>query len=256
MMEQPSGPDIHSAMFREAPSYWWAKSRRELVVKLWKRYRNHDCPNPRILDAGCGTGELLKMLEPEGQVFGLDCDPEALFFCKERGLSRVEAMDLESESLEKRYPHGMDLITALDVLEHIESDVSVLKSIWETLHPRGLFIFTVPASPCLWSRKDVDLGHRRRYTLQQISRLLSSDRWKIHKLSYFVFFLSPLLWIGLRLKSKGWIQSPWLEAKMPHYPDTLNVLLCHLMRLENAWVYRGSFPWGASIVGVAEKNVL
>src|SRR6185436_19940449 len=77
-----------------------------------------------ILDVGCGTGANLEMLSQFGMAEGVDVSAEALEFCRERGLQQVkqgaaEALPYANDSF--------DLVTGLDVVEHLDDDVAGLK---------------------------------------------------------------------------------------------------------------------------------
>lgn len=139
--------------------YWWPVG-RDFTILLWLRkiWRGQ---NWRILDLGCGLGETTRKLESFGTVIGVDTAKEAVQMARERGLSQVEVMNICSLSLPSDF---FDLVTAFDVLEHIEDDQKALGEICRVLKKGGLFLLTVPACPWLWSFHDESLGHKRRYT--------------------------------------------------------------------------------------------
>src|SRR5205085_7042183 len=67
-----------------------------------------------------------------------------------------------------------DVVLFMDVLEHVDDDVGLLREHVGPAGPRTRFIVSVPAFPWLWSSHDDFLHHRRRYTLSGVNELLSS----------------------------------------------------------------------------------
>ena len=138
---------------------WW-EARGRLVIALLRRARV--APPASILEAGCGWGTNLAMLENAGyKVTGLDISRRSL----ER-LDRAGRMLIEAD-LTQEVPAGAehyDVVLALDVIEHIDDDSSVITRLARLTRPGGLVILSVPALPELYSEFDEVQGHRRRYT--------------------------------------------------------------------------------------------
>ena len=79
---------------------------------------------PRILDVGCGTGANLVLLSQFGDAEGVDISPDALAFCRARGLENVRLGAAETLP----YEDGrFDVVTAFDVVEHMDDDVAGLR---------------------------------------------------------------------------------------------------------------------------------
>src|SRR6185369_12538506 len=99
--------------------------RRRIIRSLVEKIRaTLKTSNPRILDVGCGTGANLKMLAGYGSAEGVDISPQAVEFCRDRGLNSVrlgaaEQLPYDDDSFE--------LVTALDVIEHLDDDVAGLR---------------------------------------------------------------------------------------------------------------------------------
>src|SRR5258708_14863553 len=98
-------------------------------------------PRPRILDVGCGTGANLQMLAEFGAAEGVDVSAEALDFCRARGLGAVRQGAAESLPYEDTQ---FDLVTALDVVEHLDDDVAGLREMFLVLRPGGRLLLFVP----------------------------------------------------------------------------------------------------------------
>ena len=67
----------YERMYRFEDTYWWFVARRRLIASLLDAYYPRN-GRLRLLDIGCGTGAMLDMLAPFGEVVGADFAPEAL----------------------------------------------------------------------------------------------------------------------------------------------------------------------------------
>lgn len=70
--------------------------------------------------------------------------------------------------------HSFELITALDVLEHVSNDEGAASEIVRILQPKGILIVTVPHRMKYFTQQDMICGHVRRYEYQQISDLFTA----------------------------------------------------------------------------------
>lgn len=124
----------YSKMYELEDRYWWFIGRRKLVNWLLRTH-NPNGNESLLFDLGCGTGLNLTSFGSEFKTIGSDISPDALGFCRQRNLeglfsSRAEAIALRDESV--------DMVTALDVLEHIREDLPALREINRILKPRRL----------------------------------------------------------------------------------------------------------------------
>lgn len=195
-----------------------------------------------MIDVGCGTGRTLRDLAPtEAMALGLDWHLPAPH---ERDIVRVRA-DVEALPLDDGV---FDLVLALDVLEHVD-DRRAAHELRRLLRPGGTVIVTVPAFQGLWSFRDEDAGHRRRYRRPELVELLESAGLVCVHASYFVFALFPLI-VATRLLGRRRRGMRDMEDRVP--PRSINYLFTRLLTSEAAWVSRGRrLPVGSSIVAVA-----
>ena len=122
-------------LYEVEEAHWWYVGRRRIIQYLVEKIcTTLNNPNPRILDVGCGTGANLKMLAAHGRAEGVDISSQAVDFCRERGLNSVRLGAAE----QLPYENGsFDLVTALDVVEHLDDDVAGLQEMRRVLRRDG-----------------------------------------------------------------------------------------------------------------------
>ena len=155
-------------LYQVEERHWWYVGRRRIIRSLVEKIcATLNKPNPRILDVGCGTGANLKMLADYGRAEGVDISPQAVDFCRERGLDSVKLGAAEQLPYEN---DSFELVTALDVIEHLDDDVAGLREMRRVLRRDGRLLLFVPAFMFLWGVQDDVSNHRRRYTLPSLLR--------------------------------------------------------------------------------------
>lgn len=132
----------------------------------------------RILEIGAGLGSYSDDLKKERFLVVSDYDRRYVDILKKKydGDSSVEVCYLDLNNIgvcEKKYFRelGIDSIMATNVMEHIENDVECIKNLIECLGPKGRIILINPSHKILYSRFDAVVGHYRRYTRQDCSRI-------------------------------------------------------------------------------------
>lgn len=119
-----------------------------------------------VLDVGAGDGWLAAELQRSTGCAVTCCD-DVYTVADER---RLRAAGLEAC---RAPPLGsFDAALLLDVLEHVEDEHALLRSVVERVRQGGTVLVTVPAWPALFSAHDRALRHRRRYTPSACRRLL------------------------------------------------------------------------------------
>jgi SAM-dependent methyltransferase len=154
---------------------WWA-ARADIVLALLETLNIR--PPASILEAGCGWGTNLQVLEAAGfRVTGLDISRRALDRLDRPDRQLIEA-DL-SQGLPSALP-TYDCVLALDVIEHIDDDRQAMRELSRLSVPGGRLIVSVPALPELYSEFDEVQGHRRRYTAESLRSCLEEAKLEVH----------------------------------------------------------------------------
>ncbi|MCS7252811.1 MAG: class I SAM-dependent methyltransferase [Armatimonadota bacterium] len=203
-----------------------------------------------MLDVGCGTGGNLELLSSYGVCIGVDISPFALSLCREHW----DGLLICADALRLPLRDGaVGLLAALDVLEHIEDDVSALKELWRILSPGGVLVLTVPAFKWLWSGHDIALRHFRRYARAELEAKLIAVGFKVEKISFAICPLLPFVFLfrKLQLIAQSGARKHTAIIKLP---KPLNELFIGMLGLEARLIKRLELPFGISLVCRAVKT--
>ena len=191
---------------------------------------------------------MLNALEGVGQTFGMDMSDDAINFSKEIFNGKVEAGFLPDQiPYEENF---FDLITALDVIEHVDRDIDSLKAIRSHLVSDGKAVITVPAYMFLWSAFDDLNEHKRRYTLTELNTKLELAGFTVEKISYFNTLLFPIVFV-VRMLNNVFKRDGASDVDMPNWP--LNFALEKIFGVEKYLLRFINLPFGVSILAVVKK---
>lgn len=241
-------PDFYARYFELEDRHWWFLGRRKIFLATLERYGPANAT--RALDFGCGTGTWLKHLERFAPVAGVDGDEAAVAFCHARG--RREAQHLPAGAPLPFDDASFDIVTALDVIEHIEDDVAALTELRRVLRPGGTLLIAVPAFPMLWGDQDEISHHFRRYRRPELRAKAEAAGLSIRHASYFNTALFPVV-AGIRLARRT-IRSPRADkTDFTMGPAAANRVLTRLFAAESRVVPARSVPFGISLMLVAGR---
>lgn len=235
-------------MYKSEATNWWYRVRRRMVRRVLCAYKKERGAPLKILDVGCGTGLLLAEMQRYGAVEGVDASPLAVAYCKERGLSNVSVAPAASLPFPDR---SFDVVTMLDVLEHLEDDRAGAAEAARVLAPGGIAIITVPAFTFLWGVTDVVSHHYRRYTRPEVRKLVEKAGLRIRYATYFNTLLFPAIAL-VRLVAKFLRLKPKSEMNMGG--SLGNGVFHAVFSLESLFIPSLSFPFGVSILLIAHKE--
>lgn len=237
---------VYPHLYKIEKEHWWYSARLDILMHFLETHLDLS-KRIRSLDVGCGTGAAMEMFSRRFEAYGLDPSPQAIEFCRRRGLSNLFLGELAG------YPAGerFDLITFLDVLEHVEDDRGTLRTAHRLLNDHGQLLITVPAFPSLWSPLDVMLHHKRRYTPTQLKDVVTSAGFSIGHLTYFNTLLFPVALVR-RMAAKLMHTETMGDLEIPG--RAVNAVLKRIFELEKPFIPKVSFPFGLSLLCWAEKT--
>ncbi len=229
-------------------SHWWYRGRRRVIRAEIDRLGLP--PGARVLDAGCGSGRTMQELAGYGRVSGIELSPDAAEVARARGLGEVHIGSLEHLPWEDE---SFDLITCLDVIEHIDDDIGALAELRRVCVPGGWLLVTVPAYQALWSAHDEANHHRRRYSRPMLRGAVLAAGWRIERMTSFnSLLLGPAAIV--RVARRRQPADDGYAGDLSVGPAWLNGALEQPLALEAAWLSRGgTLPAGLSLLAVLRR---
>lgn len=232
--------------------HWFYRGKRA-TVRHWINRHLPLSADDLLIDAGCGTGTFLMEMSSTCRVLGLDDHEESIALAQPR-IEAVGGRVLQTTLDQVNLPDGCaSVVTALDVLEHLDDDASAVRELTRLVRPCGLLIVTVPALRWLWSDWDEALHHRRRYSRSELMRLLDTRALRILRCAYFnSAMLLPIA--AVRMWRKFRPLRPGDERAEDRVPGPLlNRLLYEAMVKPACWEWFRP-PLGVSLLAVARRR--
>ncbi|CAM3821215.1 class I SAM-dependent methyltransferase [Polynucleobacter arcticus] len=146
----------------------------------------------------------------------------------------------------------IELVLLMDVLEHIEDDLTFL-SHYVSMVPAGTaFLISVPAFQWLWSSHDEYLEHQRRYTLSEVEKLAKMAGLEINLGCYFFGLVLPIAAVVRLFERCLKPSSGQLKSSMKSHSPLVNFSLKMICSLE-CTLLRHNRLAGLSVFCLARK---
>jgi SAM-dependent methyltransferase len=240
-------PRLEQSLLRAEEEHYWFRGRRRILRRL---IAGLPLPtDPAILDVGCGGGRFLVDLARFGRVEAIEPSATSYEVARARGVGDVIQAPVEELALDgERY----DLITCLDVIEHVADDVAGFRRMIEVAQPGAFMVVTVPAFNWLWSEHDRLNHHYRRYATRSLVSSAQQAGWQPVRTTYFNFvLLAPAAVYRLIEGIGARALQPASRTVLTATPPLLSRLLELPLRVESALLGAGvRIPLGLSLLGV------
>ena len=204
----------------------------------------------RVLDAGCGTGGLLRHLhkmQPAWALTGLDLSPVACELARERAEGEVVQGSIAALPFADA---TFDAVVSCDVLCQVTNPAQAVREFHRCLRPGGTVVLTMPAYQWMYSYHDREVGNLRRYTRREVNALLRAAGFVIVSSTYWNTLLFPLA--VLRRK---FLPPAAPASDVGRYPALVEAGCNALMALEHGWLGWGEqLRFGNSVLTVALKS--
>jgi SAM-dependent methyltransferase len=208
-------------------------------------------PDLRVLDAGCGTGGLIRRLSPRHPSWrwtGVDLEPLAVDLAR----GWTSGADVRQASV-TALPFGdatFDVVVSADVLYHVDDDEAALGEFFRVLRPGGRFVMNVPAYRWLWSYHDDAVHSRRRYGRGEVLGKVQRAGFRGVRATHWNAIPFPLVVVR-----RKFFAAPAGGSDVSLLSFPIEAAFRAAMALERAWLEGfGSLPFGSSIFAVAEKE--
>ena len=213
----------------------------------WLADRFEKSLGQRVLEIGAGFGNMTRHLTPREMIIASDLDAVALEYLRgafrDDPSIRIASYRFPLQPGQRRELEGLalDTVVCLNVLEHIEDDVSTLADLLSILKPGGRLVLIVPAHARLYSSLDVHLRHFRRYEKPELEK----------KIRDAGFVLEDCRFLN-RPGVFGWyVNGRVLRRRvLPRGQLSLFKLVLPLLRSEET----NPPSWGLSLLAIARKD--
>jgi SAM-dependent methyltransferase len=234
-------------------SFWWYRGMQRILFRLLdpiaqKRRFEH------VLEAGCGTGYLSKVLgERYGwPMFPVDLGWEGLEYASGMQLTRLLQCDIGALPFAASC---FDLLLSMDVIVHFRpgDESRPAAEFARVLAPGGLLVIRVSALDLLRSRHSIFAHERQRFTKSRLVRLLEDHGFTVHRCTYANSLLMPVALAKFRLW-EPLMRAPPQSGVEPVGPWLDRLLYAPLMA-EAALLGAGlNLPVGQSLIAIAERR--
>lgn len=239
--------NVYEDMYGYEETHWWYKGLRDLLKAEISKLKISN-----VLDAGCGTGRNLELLNSlKLNSYGIDISEQALKFCEYKNLVNLKQGNLLETGFENSF---FDLVVCLDVFGNLnlnEANLAILE-FSRIIKSHGYVLINTSAYPWMYSSHDKAWDIKKRYYLSELEGIFLKNNFKIVRGTYRVTFLFPLIFL-LRYLEK-------FQKNVDSRGDThktnfvLNALLYKIMQFENFLLKFRNLPFGNSVFVIAQKN--
>jgi SAM-dependent methyltransferase len=196
----------------------------------------------RVLELGAGRGTFSPHFRSLGSsLTAIEPSAGACAHLRAR-LGDLADVEVIEGTLDDVGPSIFDSAVMLNVLEHIEDDIGIIKQIHSMLAPGSELAIWVPAFPILYGRFDRQVGHHRRYRRGTVSRLLEDAGFEV-KICRYANLPGFFAWFVV-VRILGWTPT---SGRLSSFFDRFVVPITR--RVER----RLPPPFGQSLFAVARK---
>lgn len=223
--------------------HWYYKSKAKAMMK----YILPTNSPRKILDVGAGSGffshYLLEHTNTE-EAYCVDISYPKNFDEKvfNKNIHYRQSIDVIN----------CDLVLLMDVLEHVDNDIELLKIYIDKVPVGAKFFISVPAFNFLWSGHDVFLEHKRRYTLHQLQNVVRDAGLHIEDSSYYFGLVFPIA-LATRFLNNIINAEQHTQSQLKQHSFIINTILKFICFIELPFIKMNKFA-GLSIFCLATKN--
>lgn len=232
-------PSFFDQLRNVEEKHFWFRIRRKWIFDRIKKFV---LPPAKILEIGCGTGNVSSFLARKGyQVTGCEYYSEAI----NRAWPGFQIIQGDANNLPFE-DNSFDVVGLFDVLEHFQDEVTLLQEAVRVVKDKGIVVITVPAREELWSWFDEISLHKRRYEKEGLRKIFM----ELHLNALITDYLFMSLYVPMKyMRSKGKKGDDLFKIN-----KITNMLLSGLFEIER-FISKGiPLPIGTSLICIARKK--
>jgi SAM-dependent methyltransferase len=205
-----------------------------------------------LVDVGCGTGDNIgALVDASGcaavgtdlSLYALNHAPRSASGASLVSMAFGEALPFPSASA--------DVLTCMDVIEHVDDDELVLREFGRVLRPGGVVLLTTSAYMWMWSEHDVWAAHRRRYTARGLADVTTRAGFEVLRTTYYNSVLLAPAWLLRRTPLHRLVKTS--NDEVGASSPLVDRVFTAVSSAERRWVARHRMPFGLSILLVARR---
>ncbi len=228
---------------------WYFRALNRRMLHFLRRAGLGSGSGRRLLDAGCGTGGLVRDLQaafPGAAVVGLDFSARAC----ELARARTGAEIVEGSVTALPFADGsFDAVVSADVVCQVEDGARALREFARVVRAGGAVLVNVPAYRWLWSYHDDTCETRHRYRRGELRAQFESAGLRVDFSTYANLPALPLIAARRKLFPPSEATS---DVRL--YPAPIEAAFAGLAWLEAAWQWAGvPSPAGSSVFVAGRK---
>lgn len=199
-------------------NHWWYKERRRILKLLLTKFMIKGT----ALDIGAGAGRNTRVLLEHGlDALAIENEETGIKLCQKNHIPCLKGDVLNLPFADNSF----NLITLMDVLEHIDDHEKAISEIYRILKINGKLILSVPLDMKLWSSHDEISLHKRRYEPKEILQLIEKEKFEIISSFNWNTLMKPIVYLRRKHKIGNDLNPPSLM---------LNQLLHGVIALERS----------------------
>jgi len=161
---------------------------KQYASQVRSLFKNNNLQQLRVLDFGCSYGSFLKLLKEQindVEIHGIEVNDE---ICKKASSNLdgapIYCLDLKKDDKRMVPRNYFDMITLLDVIEHLDDPRDYLKVLAQCAKAKGYLLLSTP-------------------NVESLNAKLYGSRWILHSPPYHMYYFGPKS-ITILLQQSGW----------------------------------------------------
>jgi ubiquinone/menaquinone biosynthesis C-methylase UbiE len=232
--------------------FWWYRGMREILFRVLDPVARERTFS-RVLEAGCGTGYLSKVLAERYQwnMTAVDLASQGLAYAHGLGVRQPVQADIAALPFPA---DAFEMVISMDVIVHFPrgEESRPLLEFARILRRGGMLVVRVSALDVLRSRHSMFAHERQRFTKRRLVDQVERAGFKLRRVTYCNSLLLPVALFKFRVW-EPLTSAPPASGVAPVTP-WLDRALCLPLQIEAAAIRSGlNLPAGQSLLLLAEK---